>query len=165
MIETPNTSIDVDLLMEEIRAEVARANRIGPSYHGFPAPGATSAAAGERDVQWTAVEDGLGAAERHASVGVRPPDFHRLPRVLRGPARLVARGVLFLAEVVTHYQRTFNHELVAVSRRHVARTQELEREVAALRAELEDLRVHAPAREGDAAESSQNARVRGGTSG
>lgn len=134
MIETANPEIDVDELMEEIRAEVMRARASGPPDGAAPAcpplmPGVEPGA-------WYGILDQLRVAEQHAAVGLEVPPFVRYGGVKRLLARGVARVVLFLSQVVTQPQRTMNVASLTALRLLVDRVQVLEGEVAALRARL-----------------------------
>ena len=113
MIETPNPEIDVDQLMEEIRAEVLRGG--GPAN----SPGGGAASVPSKPVgegRWFALLGQLHVAEQNAVVGVATPAFTRYGRLKRRIARTAARAVLYLAEVITHHQRAFNVSSIAALR-------------------------------------------------
>lgn len=133
MIESANPEIDVDALMEEIRAEVLRARAAGVtgSAHstGLPVPGVDP-------TPWYGILDQLHVAEQHAAVGLEVPPFVRYGGIKRALARAVAKVVLFLSQVATQPQRTTNVASLTALRLLVERVQTLEGELAALRARL-----------------------------
>jgi hypothetical protein len=82
------------------------------------------------DLRWL---EFLNAAERHAAVGAEVPAFNRYGPLKRRLARLVARPILFVAELVTHPQRMFNTAALEALRSLGDRVQSLEQELAARR--------------------------------
>jgi SAM-dependent methyltransferase len=95
---------------------------------------------------------------RHVGAGSKVPGFRRLPRLLRGPARLTARCLLLVARLVTDPQRRFNeavrsslqalatvargldarisYHLRTAQQAHERRLQDLERELAQAQEDL-----------------------------
>ena len=126
MIETPNSDVDVDRLMAELRDELA-----AERPNAAPAPPPLAGAPPRMDLRWL---EYLSAAERHAAVGAEVPAFHRFGPVVRQLARLAARPVLFLAELVTHPQRTYNTMTLEALRALGDRVQSLAQELDASRA-------------------------------
>jgi hypothetical protein len=132
VIETPNREIDVDQLMAEIRDEVLRERAVTAV-----APAATlaaSAPAVANDAGWYSLRDHLHVAEQHTAVGAEVPPFGRYSGLKRIVARTMARIVIFLSQVITMPQRTYNGATLGAIRLLAERVQALEGEVAALRA-------------------------------
>jgi hypothetical protein len=137
MIETPNPEIDVDRLMAEIRSEArsveadlpeASARRAGPPPDG----------------RWLRLVDQLQVARENAAVGVEVPAFPRLPPLRRRLARLAARCVLYVAELVTRPQRSFNIATLVGLEQVADELRELRSEVETLRARLTERSRSAP---------------------
>jgi hypothetical protein len=126
VIETPNSDVDVDQLMDQLRRELA-AGGSSPAPRLVHHPSAPPLA----DLRWL---EFLNAAERHAAVGAEVPAFNRYGPIKRQLARLVARPILFMAELVTHPQRTFNTTTLEALRALGDRVQSLEQELAVWRA-------------------------------
>ena len=127
MIESGNPEIDVDALMAEIRAEVMRTRQNAAGQrdpHAVAAPPPSLAG----DPAWFGLRDQLHLAEQHAAVGLEVPAFVRYGGLKRRFARAVARVVLFLGQVVTIPQRTYNAAVLTALRQLAERVRLLEAE-------------------------------------
>jgi hypothetical protein len=129
VIEPSNREIDVDQLMAEIRDEVMRARAATAA-----SPAAALAPVVVTDAGWYSLRDHLHVAEQHAAVGAEVPPFGRYSGPKRIVARALARIVIFLSQVITLPQRTYNGATLGAIRLLAERVQALEGEVAALRA-------------------------------
>jgi hypothetical protein len=132
VIEPSNREIDVDQLMAEIRDEVLRARAASAA-----APAASlvpTAPVVVNDAGWYSLRDHLHVAEQHTAVGAEVPPFGRYSGPKRIVARTLARIVIFLSQVITLPQRTYNGATLGAIRLLAERVQALEGEVAALRA-------------------------------
>jgi hypothetical protein len=136
VIEPSNRDIDVDQLMAEIRDEVLRARAAtAATAAATAAPAATTLPAPvANDASWYSLRDHLHVAEQHAAVGAEVPPFGRYSGPKRLLARSLARIVIFLSQVITMPQRTYNGATLGAIRLLGERVQALESEVAALRA-------------------------------
>jgi hypothetical protein len=133
VIERSNPEIDVDALMAEIRTEVMRARQAAGAAAGAGPPGGAlaaraEAAPGAGDPAWFGLRDQLHVAEQHAAVGLEVPAFVRYGGLKRRLARALARVVLFLAQVVTVPQRTYNAAMLTALRVLAERVRLLEAE-------------------------------------
>jgi hypothetical protein len=96
-----------------IRQEVTR--------HQDTLPAAERASAGpnempfspKQEAQWNRIRANLNLAEENAQAGTIVPELGRFRGVTRKLARFAARGLLYLARVITNSQRKFNVAVLA----------------------------------------------------
>ena len=135
MIETPNSNIDVDQLMAEIRAEITRERE--PSKAGQAAsaslPGSVRSGSPADGPHWFRIFDELNVAEQHSAIGTEIPAFSRLGPLMRRIARLTTRAVFYVLQVVTVHQRSYNIATIFALRQLSERVRELESELQTLR--------------------------------
>jgi O-antigen chain-terminating methyltransferase len=62
----------------------------------------------KQEAQWNRIRANLNLAEENSQAGMIVPELGRFRGVTRKLARLVARGLLYVARVVTNSQRKFN---------------------------------------------------------
>lgn len=132
MIEPSNREIDVDQLMAEIRDEVMRARAATAATPSAPLQPVAPVVV--NDAGWYSLRDHLHVAEQHTAVGAEVPPFGRYSGPKRVVARALARIVIFLSQVITLPQRTYNGATLGAIRLLAERVQALEGEVTALRA-------------------------------
>ena len=107
MIETPNPEINVDDLMAKIRQEIAERHETDSSDKRFDfQPG------GNADVAFKEVEAILEAAEENWEVGIKQLPLMRFPKGVRWLAHLLARGILYLTQIITIPQRFYNQAIL-----------------------------------------------------
>ena len=135
MIETPNSNIDVDQLMAEIRAEIMREREPSKAGRGASAPLPGSARSGPPadGPHWFRIFDELKVAEQHSAIGAEIPAFSRLGPLTRRVARLATRVIYYVLQVVTVHQRSYNIATIFAVRQLSERVRELEAELQALR--------------------------------
>jgi tRNA (mo5U34)-methyltransferase len=75
---------------------------------------------------WETVDAHLGTAEQHARIGTEVPSLTRYRGVTRRLARLAARGLLHVSQVVTNRQRQFNVSMLSSVQALRQRIHELE---------------------------------------
>jgi hypothetical protein len=103
--------IDVAALMASLREEVRR-------KHGGAGRQVGEEPEGEG---WTPIHASLDMAEQRAMIGSTVPNLSRFHRLLRLPARLVARVMLYLLQLITVHQREYNQSMVKAVRGLVRR--------------------------------------------
>ncbi len=106
MLDVKNPNIDVDELMEKIRAEVA--NRKAD-------PGSVSNNATNNNLfsgKWVQVDSALSSAKQVCQVGLRLPGMYKFKGWKRKIAVLVGRIYLRVSQLITRDQRVFNESVL-----------------------------------------------------
>jgi hypothetical protein len=121
--------IDVAALMATLREEVRR--KQGVCRSRGEDGGAES---------WNPIHASLDMAEQRAMIGSGVPNMNRFHWLLRLPARLVARVLLYLLQIVTLHQREYNQSMVKAVRGLVRRLRAAQEGHASLAEQIEQLR-------------------------
>jgi len=146
-IETENPRIDVDQLLELVRAELQRQRGEQEARAEGGAPGGES----NNPYAWNQLSATLEIAQQNADAGSRVSTYLNYRPSIRWLARLVGRAVLYFGRVITVPQRDFNNAILHALRitlngirdmnrftdRTVQRLDGLERQVQARLDELE----------------------------
>lgn len=113
MIETHTPGIDVDELMEKVRAEAAQRANQPPPPSDLHWPGVAS----PRPSHLQEVELFLNQAARVANIGTTVPAFAVLDPIRRRLAQLVTPVLLYFLQVITVDQRVYNRLVLDALRR------------------------------------------------
>lgn len=119
--------IDVAALMVSLREEVRL-------KHGGSCRRQEADADGE---SWTPIHASLDMAEQRAMIGSTVPNLSRFHPLLRLPARLVARVMLYLLQLITVHQREYNQSMVKAVRGLVRRMRKAQEVRASLAEQIE----------------------------
>lgn len=126
MIRLNEPVIDVAALMASLREEVRQRHAGACPRHGMD----------DAD-SWTPIHASLDMAEQRAMVGSTVPNLTRFHRLLRLPARLVARAMLYLLQLITVHQREYNQSMVKAARGLARRLRAAQERHAALAEQIE----------------------------
>lgn len=105
MIENNNPEINVDDIMEKIRKEVSHCEKDEADRRSV------SNGFNQNVINTTKIErikEDLNIAQQNASIGTHLSAMNRFPAPIRWLARLMGRIVLYLTEIITFPQRTYN---------------------------------------------------------
>jgi O-antigen chain-terminating methyltransferase len=129
MLEPNDFEIDLDKLKEEIRDEVAKRRRTNTAAQSSSLPCVTN----DLLFRWPDIMASLSMAEQNVAVGTSVPPMLRFRKGTRWLAKLMARVVIYLANVVTAPQRLFNQWTLQALRFTVEGARDLSQSVHDLR--------------------------------
>jgi len=132
MLDVQNPHIDVDELMEKIRAEVARRRANASNYetennNDFKVEPQINNLFSDK---WLQVENAISQAQQVSQVGVGLPGMHTFKGWKRKIAVLIGNAYLRISQLITRDQRAFNQSVVNAIRALEESTKEIESVVA-----------------------------------
>jgi len=132
MIENNNPEIDVDEIMAKIRKEITNRSKRERTFSV-----ANNIMDGNRFcMDFQRITENLAAADDNALVGTKILPMTRYPKPIRWLAKLVARIILYLTEIITFPQRKFNQSMLQSIRELMEVSRNMATEVAELNTRL-----------------------------
>lgn len=110
MIETKNPEINVERLLQKIQREVA--GRKADHFLDMQTQRLDSLPSDFSTVNWVQISNHLTIAEQNAEIGGKNLPMLRFRRSIRWVARMTSRLVIYLAQVFTIHQRTYNQSIL-----------------------------------------------------
>jgi len=105
MIDNNNPQIDVDEIMEKIREEL-KARDTNQTEWRSNAQGLNRNFINATEID--RIKQNLVTAQQNVAVGTQLMSMNRFPKPIRWLAKLIGRIVLYLTEIITFPQRTYN---------------------------------------------------------